>query len=222
MSNENKILVGIGIVTLLLVGIAVFSLSGTTGNAEEETAAPKDLKVLIKEDSYKKGPANAKITIVEFADFQCPACATNYPVISQVVRTYKDDVQLIFRQFPLTQSHPHAMVAAEAAEAAGAQGKFFEMHDLLYENQKDWAVSKDPLKEHFMLYAKKIKLDTEKFEKEVKENKYKARIERDVQDGNSVGVTATPTFYINGVQNTGGLPFNEFKEKIEKILKESK
>lgn len=221
MTNENKILIGIGVLTLFLVGIAVFSLGGTSGLDKEENTEPKDIKVLIREDSHKIGPANAKVTLVEFGDFQCPACGSAHPVVTQIIKTYKNDVQFVFRNYPLPV-HKNALVAAEAAEAAGAQGKFFEMHDLLFENQKDWSESKDPLKEHFMLYAKKLKLDEVKFEQEVKENKYKAKIEKDVSDGNASGVNATPTFYINGVQQTGGMPFNEFKEKIDKELQASK
>jgi protein-disulfide isomerase len=217
MSNEHKILIGIGVITLLLVGIAVFSLTGTSGLASEEKKTKVDNKFLLNKNSYKKGSPKAKVSLVEFGDFQCPACATAQPVLRKILSTYKNDVVLIFRQYPLP-GHKNARVAAYAAEAAGAQGKFFEMHDLLYENQKDWSESTDPLHQHFMLYAKKLKLDTALFEKEVKESKYKAKIEKDISDGNAAGVNATPTFYINGLQNTGGMSFDEFKKQIENAL----
>lgn len=220
MTNENKVLIGIGIVTLILVTIAVFSFGGSSSN-DSTASEPKDLKTLIRNDSHKVGPTNARVTVVEFGDFQCPACASAHPVVSQIIGTYDKDVLFVFRNYPLPV-HKNAMIAAEAAEAAGAQGKFFEMYDQLYENQKDWSESKDALKEHFLAYAKEIKLDAVKFEKEVKEHKYKGKIEKDISDGNAVGVNATPSFYINGVEQVGGLPFNEFKEKIDTILKASK
>lgn len=220
MSNENKILIGIGVVTMVLVAIAVFSLGGSGGANETANSTPKDVKTLIREDSHTLGAKNAKVTFVEFGDFQCPACGSAHPIVAQLKGTYKDKVKFVFRNYPLP-AHPNAMIAAEAAEAAGAQGKFFEMHDLLYENQKDWSESKDPLKEHFLGYAKELNLDTAKFEKEVKENKYKNRIEKDKNDGNAVGVSATPTFYINGIEKVGGAPYDEFKKKIDEALQAS-
>lgn len=217
MTNENKILIGIGAVTLVLVAIAVFTLGGNK-SGEEANQEPKDLKTLIRNDSHKKGPANAKVTIVEFGDFQCPACGSAYPTVTQLINTYKNDVQFVYRNYPLPV-HKNAFIAAEAAEAAGAQGKFFEMYDSLFQNQKAWSESRDPLKEHFMKYAETLKLDTKKFEKEVKEHKYKAKIDKDVSDGNAVGVSATPSFYINGIEQVGGLPYNEFKSKIDEEIK---
>jgi protein-disulfide isomerase len=218
MTNENKILIGIGVVTLLLVGIAVFSLGGMNGLGNDTTPkVAKDIKTLIRSDSHSKGPAKAKITLVEFGDYQCPACGTAYPVVVQILDNYKDKIRFVFRNYPLAV-HPNSNVAAEAAEAAGAQGKYFEMYATLYENQKAWSDSKDALDEYFVKYAKAMRLDVDKFTKEVKANKYAEKIQKDVNDGNAVSVQATPTFYINGIEQEGGLPYDEFKKKIDEAL----
>jgi protein-disulfide isomerase len=224
MSNENKILIGIGIVTLVLVVVAVFSLGGSkglSGNDDTTDKTPKDMKVLIKSDSHVDGPANAKVSIVEFGDFQCPACGSAYPVVSQIEQNYKGKIKLVFRQYPLPV-HKNAKVAAEAAEAAGAQGKFFEMYHKLYDNQKSWSDSNNALDEFFVGYAKDIKLDVNKFTAEVKASKYATKIQNDINDGNAVGVQATPTFYINGVEQVGGLPYDDFKTKVDEALKNAK
>src|SRR5436190_204493 len=127
MTNENKILIGIGVVTLLLVGVAVFSLGGNKSTNGDDTISqtPKDMKTLIRSDSHTSGPKNAKVTVVEFGDFQCPACGTAYPVVTQIEKAYEGKVLFVFRNYPLPV-HANSKVAAEAAEAAGAQGKFFE------------------------------------------------------------------------------------------------
>ena len=223
MTNENKILIGIGVVTILLVGIAVFSLGGNKGLNADDAAdkTPKDIKTLIRSDSHIDGPANAKVTVVEFGDFQCPACGTAYPVVTQIEQKYKGKIKFVFRNYPLPV-HKNAKVAAEAAEAAGAQGKFFEMYHKLYDNQKAWSDSNNALDEYFVKYATEIKLDVNKFTSEVKASKYEGKIQSDVNDGNAVGVSATPTFYINGLEQVGGLPYDDFKTKIEEALKSSK
>jgi protein-disulfide isomerase len=224
MSNENKILIGIGVVTLILVAVAVFSLGGSKGlGGTDDTTdqTPKDIKTLIKSDSHVEGPANAKVSVVEFGDFQCPACGSAYPVVTQIEGNYKGKIKFVFRNYPLPV-HKNAKVAAEAAEAAGAQGKFFEMYHKLYDNQKAWSDSNDALNEFFVVYAKDIKLDVNKFTSEVKASKYANKIQNDMNDGNAVGVSATPTFYINGVAQVGGLPYDDFKKKVDEALKSAK
>lgn len=223
MTNENKVLIGIGAVTLFLVGIAVFTLGGNSGNTDEtKKLEANEVEKLVREDSYKMGSDSAKVTLVEFGDFQCPACGSSHPVVAQLLNEYEGQVQFVFRNYPL-QFHKNAMVAAQSAEAAGAQGKFYEMHDKLFENQKDWSESNKALDDHFVKYAEEIGVeDMDKFKKEVNDGKYKSKVERDISDGNSLGVSSTPTFYINGEEQVGGAPYNEFKQKIEAALKNEK
>ena len=110
------------------------------------------------------------------------------------------------------------MIAAEPAEAAGAHCKYFDMYNALYSNQSEWSDSKNPI-DIYMKYAKTIGLDAEKFKKDVESKKFESKIKKDIADGDSVAVQATPTFFINGVKITGGLPYNEFKAKIDSALK---
>jgi protein-disulfide isomerase len=218
MSTETKILTGISIATVAIVVGAALMLGGKS--TPEKPEAPVDAKLLIREDSYRMGPKDAKVTVVEFGDYQCPACGAAHPIVQQLTREYKDKIVFVFREYPLTM-HQHAKMAAEAAEAAGAQGKYFEMHDLLYDNQKDWGES-PKAKEKIMGYAESLKLDMDKFKSDVEGNKYEKRIQQDVSDGTSAGVDATPTFFINGVRQSGGLPYDEFKKKIDDALKSAK
>jgi protein-disulfide isomerase len=218
MSTETKVLTGISVVTIVLVVGAALMLGGKS--TPEKAAPPADSKVLVRADSHKSGAKNAKVTIVEFGDFQCPACGAAHPIVKQITEEYKDRVTFVFRNYPLSM-HQNSKLAAEAAEAAGAQGKYFEMHDMLYDKQKDWGES-PKAKDKIMQYAQDLKLDMDKFKSDVEANKYDKKIQQDIADGNSAQVEATPTFYINGVKNTGGLPYNDFKKKLDEALKSAK
>ena len=223
MTQEAKILIGIGIATLVIVVGAAFMFGGSTSSTKDATnpKITKDQeKLLIRGDSYQKKVDGAKITLVEFGDFECPACGAAYPVVTQLLNDYKGKINFVFREFPLP-SHPNGPIGAEAAEAAGANGKFFEMYDALYQNQKEWGEDKNPM-QFFEKYAKLIGLDVEKFKADVNSKKFDARIQKDIADGNSLGVNATPTFFLNGEKITGGLPYNDFKAKFDAILNASK
>ena len=201
-----------GIITVVILFGGVILLSKGGGNAQPVTV---NQNLLVKSDSHQSNP-NAKVTMVEFGDYQCPACGQAYPTVKQVKKDYGDKVNFVFRNYPLSQ-HKFALIAAEAAEAANAQGKFWEMHDLLYENQATWSIKDNPL-DFFVGYAKDLKLDTDKFKKDIEDNKYATFIQADVNDGNSVAVNATPTFYVNG-QIMSGIPsYADFKTLIDSGL----
>ncbi len=218
MTNEIKILTGIVVGTILIVVAGALTMGGKSSpNKQENTVVDK--KILIHGDSHKLGPDKSKVTLVEFGDFQCPACGASYPIVSRLLLEYKGKITFVFREFPLPV-HENAKTAAYAAEAAGAQGKFFEMYDKLYSFQRDWGESKNA-RNYFDKYAKELKLDVAKFKKDIDDKKYDAKIQNDINDGNTAGVGATPTFFINGKPQVGGLPYDEFKTKIEEALKSS-
>jgi protein-disulfide isomerase len=214
MTRETKILIGVGLFSILLVvgGVFLLTKSGSTGAPQSVV----DQSKLITSDSYQTATVSAKVNIVEFGDYQCPSCAISHPVVKQVLKDYKDQVNLVWRNFPLVQ-HANALVSAEAAEAAGAQGKFWEMHDKLYDTQKSWAESSKPI-EIFVEYAKELGLDTAKFESEITENKYKDKINNDLVDGKVIGINSTPTFFINGKRMPGIPTYADFKTEIDLIL----
>jgi protein-disulfide isomerase len=138
------------------------------------------------------GPANAPVTLVEYGDFECPFCGRAYPELKQVLRRVKGKVRFVFRHFPVSDEHPHAQHAAEVAEAAAAQGKFWEMHDLLYQRQAALA------DEDLVRYARELGLDAERVRRELDAHVRAARVHEDVVSGTASGVTGTPRFFING------------------------
>jgi len=220
MSNEVKIIGGIGIITLVIVIGAAFLFGGTSSSSSAQNAQPiSNTKALVHKDSHEIN-AHSKVTLVEFGDFQCPACGAEYPIVTQLLQTYNGKINFVFRNFPLPQ-HQNAQAAAETAEAAGAQGKFFEMYNMLYTNQNTWGETTNAM-DYFTQYAKALHLDMNKFTSDVKGNKYAAKIQADINDGYAVNVNATPTFFLNGVPIQGGLPYNDFKSRIDQALQSSK
>jgi protein-disulfide isomerase len=148
-----------------------------------------------EERDHIQGPAHAALTLVEYGDYECPYCGAAYPIIKEVQARMGDRLRFVFRNFPITTSHPHAEQAAEAAEAAAIRDRFWEMHDLLYENQKR-------LRDEDLLgYAEKLGLDVVAFERELAEHVHTARVREDFMSGVRSGVNGTPTFYINGVRH---------------------
>jgi protein-disulfide isomerase len=148
------------------------------------------------EPPHVRGPLNARVKIEEFGDFQCPSCAALSPALAQAEQKYHGKLCVIFRQFPLA-SHPHAQEAARAAEAAGLQGRFWEMHDLLYGSQLVWTRAANT-RELFNQFAKSLGLDVERFKTDLESEQVKARIVADQQRAASLGVNRTPAIFING------------------------
>ncbi len=144
-----------------------------------------------------RGNPNAPVTVEEFADFQCPSCGAYYPELKKIEAEFGDRLRVIFRERPLVPPHEHALIAAQAAEAAGVQGRFWEMHDKLYENQKTWSEAKDvvPL---FVDYAKQIGLDPDRFMRDLNGEVVAARLFQDGKRAHALGINATPTFFVNG------------------------
>ncbi|HWY80107.1 MAG TPA: thioredoxin domain-containing protein [Candidatus Sulfotelmatobacter sp.] len=217
MSNEVKIIAGVSIVTLILVVGAAF-LFGGSSSSSQSTKPISNINALVHNDSHIIN-AHSKVTLVEFGDFQCPACGAEYPIITQLLQDYKGKINFVFRNFPLPQ-HQNAQPAAEAAEAAGTQGKYFEMYNMLYNNQGKWGESANAM-DYFIQYAQVLHLDINKFKSEVTNKKYTNKIQQDLNDGYAVGINATPTFYLNGVQIQGVLQYNDFKSKIDQTFKNS-
>jgi protein-disulfide isomerase len=219
MTNEVKIIIGISVVTLVLVIGAALMFGGTSSSSTQNAQPIKNTSALVHKDSHEIN-AHSKVTLVEFGDFQCPACGAEYPIVTQLLQTYKGKINYVFRNFPLPQ-HQNSHIAAEAAEAAGAQGNFFGMYNLLYSNQNTWADSTDPMK-YFTQYAKALHLNIQKFTSDVNGQKYANKIQQDINDGYAVSVDATPTFFLNGVPIQGGLPYNDFKTRIDAAIQKAK
>ena len=146
---------------------------------------------------HATGREGAPLVLEEFGDYQCPPCGNFYPEVERLRADYGDRLRLVFRQYPLTQAHPNALVAAHAAEAAGQQGKFWEMHDRLFRNQREWSKEGDP-RTTFETYARALGLDVARFTRDMGGAEVDARVVADHERAKSLGVTSTPTFFLNG------------------------
>lgn len=194
MSREAKILVGILIV---VVGgmIALFAFSN---KAASPASGPKaDAGKLVKSDSHKIG--TGPVTVVEFGDYQCPACGQAYPITKQLLSEENGKMTLVFRNFPLTQVHKNALTSAYAAEAAAKQNKFWQMHDKLYETQSEWSES-STAPDIFAKYASGLGLNVDQFKQDEASDAVKATVKADMDDGTALSIQGTPTFYVNGQQ----------------------
>jgi protein-disulfide isomerase len=165
------------------------------------------------EPAHKLGPDNAPVHLEEFGDFQCPPCGLFHPIVEEMKRQFGDQLQVTFREFPLAPAHQHAIAAASAAEAAGLQGKFWEMHDLLYEHQKDWKDEFD-VRPIFEGYAKQIGINVDRYKQDVEGDQVAKRITQDGNRGHSLGVKGTPTVFLNGRE----VPFESLPADKLKVL----
>ena len=155
------------------------------------------LTLPVGERDHAQGPTDAPVTLVEYGDYECPHCGRAYPIVKQLRQRLGRRLRFVFRNFPLRESHPHAQRAAESAEAAGAQGRFWEMHDRLFERQ--FALDD----EYLIEYAGDLGLDVERFRAELVGRVYEPRVREDFRSGVRSGVNGTPTFFINGVRYDG-------------------
>jgi protein-disulfide isomerase len=163
---------------------------------------------------HAQGPADAPLTLVEYGDYQCPFCGAAYPVVKQLQKALGKKLRFVFRNFPLTQMHPYALAAAETAEAAALQGKFWEMHDLIYERQEILEADILPV------WAKEVGLDLEKFGAAIRQGDIAKRIKEDRASGIRSGVNGTPSFFINGTRHDGPPDYNSLGAALKQQLEE--
>lgn len=222
MTTETKVLGSILILTVVLLFGGVFLLS------RNQSPAPGTLGTNTVQIDYSKGQKigsdSAKVKLVEFSDLECPACLNAEPVVKKIRASYSpDQLQFIYRHFPLSQ-HPHSRQVASLAEAAGEQGKFWEMHDKLFETQTTWAkMNNDKATTFFMDLVKQLNLDENKVKKALDENTYLSKINDDLTEGQRLGVDSTPTFYLNGRKVDIQLSYDDLTAAVtEEIKKQNK
>jgi len=193
------------------------AVAGVVASPEASPSGPAEPGA---EPAHTHGPADAKVTIEEFGDFQCPPCGRFHPILKQIENEFGNRVQVIFREFPLVPAHEHALAAARAAEAAGLQGRFWEMHDMLYDNQQAWHELFD-VRPAFEAYAKKIGLDLARFQKDISSDAVEQRIFQDGKRAHSLNVTGTPTVFLNGRELNFEIVMapDKFRSAIEAELK---
>jgi len=200
----------------LLIAAAVLVAAGCSSSATA-TTNPGDAGAVVPvtvaiENAPTTGPASAKVTVVEFGDFECPFCGEEEPVVTQMLHDYAGRILFVFKEFPLSSIHPYAELAAEAALAANAQGAFWPMHDALYAHQT--ALARSDLD----AYASTLGLDVTAFDAALDSGSFKAAVAADVAQGTKIGVAATPTFFVNGISVVGAVPYSELQAVIDRQL----
>lgn len=206
-TTEGKFL---SVVVLIIVALfAYYFYSGSPSSSNGDVA-----DISISETDHVRGAKDGQVTLVEFGDFQCPACAAYEPIVKQVLADNKDTLKLVYRHFPLTQIHKNALGGAIATEAAGAQGKFWEMHDILYDKQGEWGNALNA-RDYFLIYATTIGLDTKKFQESLGNAPLEAKVLAEFKEGVRLGVQGTPTFFLNGKKLEGPLDLAKFNSLIK-------
>lgn len=171
------------------------------------------LKPPINENDHIKGPEDAPVTLVEYGDYECPHCARAHPIVEEIIQRMGDRLCFAYRNFPLREAHPHAEHAAEAAEWAGDSGKFWDMHDALFEHRSDGPDWLDD--DRLLQYASDLGLDADDLESALREERYRPRVRADFMSGVRSGVNGTPTFFINGYRYDGNWDLPELLDALE-------
>ncbi|MBS1663746.1 MAG: DsbA family protein [Bacteroidetes bacterium] len=170
------------------------------------------LKPLINSNDHLFGNPAASLELVEYGDYECPHCRRAYPIVKAIKEILGPELKFVFRNFPLSNIHPHAFMAAVATEAAGLQGRFWEMHDIVFENQKNLEV------DNLLLLASNIGLDIDRFESDLRSKALHEKVEKDFESGMRSGVNGTPTFFINGRKFEGDWSRGALLEELRAVL----
>jgi protein-disulfide isomerase len=212
MSSVTKWIIGIVVVAAVVGGLVLLGqMQDNAGNK-----APSTVSEVTAED-HQMGKLDSAVTLLEYSDFQCPACKSYQPLVEQAVKEYGDRIRFVYRHFPIYSKHPNAENGGRAAEAAAKQGKFFEYGSVLFTNQDEWSVMNDPT-DKLAEYAKALGLNEDQFRADYKDKASKAAVTADYQSGVKAGVNGTPTFFLNGqmVQSPGS--YTALKKLIDDAL----
>ncbi len=212
MKNLPLLIGTLVVSVVLIVGIAfLFS-----NQANPTSGSEVDQNALLENYSISLGPTDAPVTIVEFTDFECPACKVSQPMATAVRTQFPEQVRLVYRNFPLDQIHPYARLAAQAAQVAHTEGKFAEFSSVLFEKQETWSSleSVDLLKDTLSEYASELGIDSASFLERMDSQDVVAAVQRDVEVGKKLNIMATPTFFVNGKQT----PAPELLDAVKQVL----
>lgn len=208
--NTKRILFWSGFVVILGLIVWGLILAGNKKPAPAQAGTPAP----ITNEDRVRGPENAPVTLIEYSDFQCPACASYFPLVEQFMAEASSTVRFVYRHFPLPQ-HFNAGLTARSAEAAGEQNKFWDMYRLLFENQTVWAELPDiKAREIIYGYASSLSLDMDKFKTDMDSEKIKNKVKKDLEEGRTIGVNSTPTFFLNGEKIILPASYDAFKSAI--------
>ncbi|MDA1060358.1 MAG: thioredoxin domain-containing protein [bacterium] len=214
MQNDSKRLFFWFVSALVVVGgfLALIFLSSPSSGGPTGTLDP------VTPDEWWRGNEKSTIYLVEYSDFQCPACASREPIVEDIIQEFGEHIKFVYRHFPLRSIHANAQAAAEAAEAAGLQGKFWEMHDLIFKNQTTWEKQTgSEAATSFSGYALELGLDIDQFLDDAASNSVEKAVDEDYDSGTRAGVNSTPTFFLNGEKINPG-SYEEFRTLIRQTI----
>ena len=212
MKKDMKLVIYPLLALVLFGGLLAFFNKKEVATVESTPEIPQTN--IQREGNYTKGPADAKVTVVEFFDPECEGCAAFHPILQKILSEYPNDVKLVARYMLF---HGNSYPAALALEGAGKQGKYWEMYSILLERQNEWSHQDKPVTTIFEGFAKELSLDLTEFNKSYEDLTFKAALAQDVEEGKALGVRGTPTFFING-QILMNLSYNDLKNAIDKEL----
>lgn len=211
----QKILMWVGAAALVI--FAFWAIINFTGTSQTKPTHTYKTPPPITDHDMTTGPKDAKITLLEYADFQCPACGVYHPLVKKLLGDFNGKILFVYRFFPLVNAHQHALISAKAAYAASQQGKFWEMHDMLFEHQNDWAFN-DKAENIFVSYAKNLNMDVDKFKKDQANPDFEKIIMSQEDKGAEIGVDSTPTFFLNDKHIDNPAGYDAFKKIITDAL----
>ena len=216
--TAKSILIWLGVIVVTIGAIVgLYYLSSPGGG--NGSSVGLTLTEPVSASDWRRGPDGAKAVLVEYSDFQCPACASYESLLQQLSGEFGNSLQFVYREFPLRSIHQNADLAARAAEAAGVQGKFWEMHDKIFQTQADWSkLSNSAAEAKLKSYAQALGVNMPQFASDLNSPAVMAKINNDISSGNQSGIQGTPTFFLNG--KDAGYPqgYEEFKAIIQKVL----
>jgi len=211
MNQDTKFVIGIILACIVIFAGIIYS----SGKAQEKANTPVSDEILIQEDSATI-QGDGSVTLVEFIDLQCGACAAYHPLVKQILDEYEGKITFVLRYFPL---HSKSVIAVQALEAAGEQNKYWEMLDIILASQAEWAAEDADVTELFQTYAQALELDVDMFTAVIESDAYRDKVARDRADGVKAGVEGTPTFFIDGIKlQNNPRSFADFKSQIDSAL----
>jgi protein-disulfide isomerase len=210
-------------VGIVVIGLLVLGAMGGSSNSSAPAGFMATTVPALTAADWSEGNPAAKVTVIEYGDFECPACGAYFPLMQQLLANFSSTVLFAFRNFPLYTIHPDAGISAQAAEAAGSQGKYWPMHDLLYEDQATWtdAAASSVVSEFFDGYASQLGLNVDKFNQDINSQQVLNKIQADITSGNAAQVDHTPTFFVNQVQIPNPTSLADFESVINAALASS-
>lgn len=212
VSNVKTYMLTVG--AIILFGLLVFGLEKLA--SQDETTRTATMQTT-DADTKIQGNKSAPVTLLEYSDFQCPACAAYEPFVNNLHKDFPDTLKIVYRYFPLTTIHKNALISAKAAEAAHKQGKFWEMHDQLFEHQNDWAKTENPT-EVFQTYAQTIELNLDQFNTDLTDTSTNNAVTSDGEMGTKANIPGTPSFFLNGKKIENPQSYEAFKKLVDDEL----